>query len=134
MNIGVMPRAGEIAITPSLAKQFAPDIRTLIGQEVTFTCVDFSKQLKICGIYSGSFDDYYPMRSCCEQTLQSHFAHEAQQGGSRMNWKNVLCSNWVTGALLVLGAAFLALGIWREEYAIVMSKAIHICLECIGIG
>ena len=59
MNIGVMPRAGEIAITPSLAKQFAPDIRTLIGQEVTFTCGDFSKQLKICGIYSGSFDDYY---------------------------------------------------------------------------
>ena len=51
-----------------------------------------------------------------------------------MNWKNVLCSNWVTGALLVLGGAFLALGIWREEYAIVMSKAIHICLECIGIG
>jgi hypothetical protein len=36
MNIGVMPRDGENAITPSLAKQFAQDIRTLIGKEIVF--------------------------------------------------------------------------------------------------
>ena len=39
-----------------------------------------------------------------------------------------------TVLLLVIGVIFLSLGIWREEYAIVMSKAINICLECIGIG
>lgn len=59
VNIGVMPVNGEIAVTPSLAKQFAQDIRTLIGKEIIFTCGDFSKKLQISGIYSGSFDDYY---------------------------------------------------------------------------
>lgn len=59
MNIGVMPRDGEIAITPSLAKQFAEDIRTLIGKEITFTCGNYSKRLNISGIYNGSFDDFY---------------------------------------------------------------------------
>lgn len=59
MNIGVMPRDGEIAITPSLAKQFAQDIRTLIGKEIVFSCGNFSRKLQISGIYSGSFDDYY---------------------------------------------------------------------------
>lgn len=59
MNIGVMPRDGEIAITPSLAKQFAEDIRTLIGKEITFTCGNYARSLKISGIYNGSFDDFY---------------------------------------------------------------------------
>ena len=59
LNIGVMPRDGEIAITPSLAKQFAQDIRTLIGKEIVFSCGKFSRKLQISGIYSGSFDDYY---------------------------------------------------------------------------
>ncbi len=59
MNVGIMPVDDEIAITPSLAKQFAQDIRTLIGKEVTFTCSNFTKKLRVSGIYSGSFDDYY---------------------------------------------------------------------------
>lgn len=59
MNMGVMPKDGEIAVTPSLAKQLSEDIRTLIGKEITFICGDFSKRLKISGIYNGSFDDYY---------------------------------------------------------------------------
>lgn len=59
MNIGVMPRDGEIAITPSLARQFAEDIRTLIGKEITFTCGNYARILKISGIYNGSFDDFY---------------------------------------------------------------------------
>lgn len=68
MNVGIMPVNEEIAITPSLAKQFAHDIRTLIGKEVTFTCSNFTKKLRISGIYSGSFDDYY-LDSETEQEL-----------------------------------------------------------------
>ncbi|HMM31658.1 MAG TPA: CD1871A family CXXC motif-containing protein [Clostridia bacterium] len=37
-------------------------------------------------------------------------------------------------AAFLLGAAFLVYGISRGEVAIVLKKAIYICLECIGIG
>ena len=47
MNIGVMPRdGGRLAITPSLAKQFAQDIRTLIGKEIVFSVVIFQGNCK----------------------------------------------------------------------------------------
>lgn len=59
VNIGSMPRDSEIAVTPSLARQFTEDIRTLIGKELTFNCGGFSAKLRISGIFSGSFDDYY---------------------------------------------------------------------------
>jgi hypothetical protein len=36
--------------------------------------------------------------------------------------------------LLVLGAAFVALGIFRGEVSVVLSRAANLCLECIGIG
>ena len=32
------------------------------------------------------------------------------------------------------GFAFLLIGIFRGEVGVVLQKAIHICLECIGIG
>lgn len=51
-----------------------------------------------------------------------------------MNRKFTLHSEWITVLLLIMGIVFTAAGIWREEYAVVMGKAVNICLECIGIG
>ncbi len=40
-----------------------------------------------------------------------------------------------TGAILaVSGILFMGIGIYRGEMQVVLEKAIHICLECIGIG
>lgn len=36
--------------------------------------------------------------------------------------------------LLLLAAVFVVLGVLREETAVVLQKAVNICLECIGIG
>ena len=37
-------------------------------------------------------------------------------------------------ALLAAGTAMLCFGIWRGEASAVLSKAIKLCLECVGIG
>jgi len=36
--------------------------------------------------------------------------------------------------ITILAIAFIIIGIFREEALTVLSKAIYICLECIGIG
>lgn len=36
--------------------------------------------------------------------------------------------------LLVIGIIMLCFGIWRGEAETVFSKAIKLCLECVGIG
>ncbi len=36
--------------------------------------------------------------------------------------------------IAALGAALLLGGLWRGEYMVTLNKAIHVCLECIGIG
>ncbi|MFA5638024.1 MAG: CD1871A family CXXC motif-containing protein [Anaerovoracaceae bacterium] len=36
--------------------------------------------------------------------------------------------------LLLVGLLFIAIGVFRGEVFVVLTKAIHICLECIGIG
>ena len=41
---------------------------------------------------------------------------------------------WVTIGALLTGVVFLAVGIWRGEPAIVLDKAVALCMECIGIG
>ena len=36
--------------------------------------------------------------------------------------------------LLLSGMAMLVFGIWRNEAQTVFSKAIRLCMECVGIG
>lgn len=38
------------------------------------------------------------------------------------------------GILAVCGILLMLYGIFRGEMAVVLQKATHICLECIGIG
>lgn len=59
MNVGVMPQDDEIAISPSVARKMARDIKGLIGEEVVFSCGDFSKSLTISGIFNAERDDFY---------------------------------------------------------------------------
>ena len=40
----------------------------------------------------------------------------------------------VTIALIPLAMALCAFGIYRGEVAVVLAKAIKICMECIGLG
>lgn len=41
---------------------------------------------------------------------------------------------WVGLVGSLLGLGLMLLGIYRGEMAVVLKKAINICLECIGIG
>ena len=40
----------------------------------------------------------------------------------------------ITIALIPLAIALCAFGIYRGEVAVVLAKAINICMECIGLG
>ncbi len=42
--------------------------------------------------------------------------------------------NLIRVAAIVLGIAFVCIGILRDEHLEVLRKAVKICLECIGIG
>ncbi len=48
--------------------------------------------------------------------------------------RRFLTSRWVGAAAAVLGLGMMACGVWRGELAVMFTKAVNICLECIGIG
>ncbi len=48
--------------------------------------------------------------------------------------KRLTSSRWTGVAAAALGLAMMVYGIWRGELAVVLMKAVNICLECIGIG
>ena len=43
-------------------------------------------------------------------------------------------SKWPALILMLVGACFMGYGISRGELAVVFTKAINICMECVGIG
>ena len=43
-------------------------------------------------------------------------------------------SRWIGPALAVFGILLMILGLCRGEVSVVFTKAINICMECIGIG
>lgn len=42
--------------------------------------------------------------------------------------------NIIAVSILLAGAAFILIGVYRGEVETVLRKAVNICLECIGIG
>lgn len=61
LSYGVMPKRGsdEISLTPSLAKKFSADIKSLIGKELTVDIGDKTYRLQISGIYNAGYDDFF---------------------------------------------------------------------------
>lgn len=48
--------------------------------------------------------------------------------------KRLLASSWCGVLVSLTGLLLMLFGIYRGELAVVLQKAINICLECIGIG
>jgi hypothetical protein len=48
--------------------------------------------------------------------------------------RKITASRWIGPALAVFGILLMILGICRGEVSVVFTKAINICMECIGIG
>ena len=43
-------------------------------------------------------------------------------------------SRWTGIAMAALGVLMMVFGIYRGEMEVVLTKAVNICMECIGIG
>ena len=52
----------------------------------------------------------------------------------RKMMKKITDSKWIGPALAILGILLMIFGIYRGEVDVVFTKAINICMECIGIG
>ena len=48
--------------------------------------------------------------------------------------RRILSSRWIGVGVAACGLVMMGYGIWRGEMATVLTKAVRICLECIGIG
>ena len=62
---------------------------------------------------------------CYDQNVKN------RKGDEKLRYKQKVAAQI---ALLITGAAMLCFGAWRDEAATVLSKAIKLCLECVGIG
>lgn len=68
-----------------------------------------------------------------ENKSQSEFGLPAKD--RRQNFFSELPQkNFFKTSLLLVAAAFIAIGISRGENTLVLQKAIRICMECIGLG
>ncbi len=45
-----------------------------------------------------------------------------------------LVENYSKYLILIIGVAFIFIGVSRQEHIEVLQKAINVCLECIGVG
>lgn len=81
MSYGRMPSKGlqEIALSGTLAKQFAPEINQLIGKNLKATVNQKTYNLKVSGIYNAGYDDMY-VSSDVEQGFYQKRAKEPWQG------------------------------------------------------
>ena len=50
-----------------------------------------------------------------------------------MRFRNAAFIHFVRAAAILIAAAFIFIGVSRGEAAIVLRKAVRICLECIGV-
>ena len=48
--------------------------------------------------------------------------------------KKIAESKWTGITLAAVGILMMAFGIYRGEMEVVFTKAVNICMECIGIG
>ena len=48
--------------------------------------------------------------------------------------QKILTSRWLGLVLAAAGILMMGDGIFRGEMAVVFTKAVNICMECIGIG
>lgn len=51
-----------------------------------------------------------------------------------MNQKSARAVHLLRGFAIALAAAFMIIGVGRGETAVVLRKAVRICLECIGLA